>query len=39
MDQTDKLWAALGKAIRGNASTKQVENILGRLNRARTQQR
>lgn len=34
MDQVDKLWVALGKAIRGNASTKQVEGIAARLSRA-----
>lgn len=34
MEQVDKLWAALGRAIRANATTKQVEGIAARLNRA-----
>lgn len=39
MDHIDKLWAAYGKAIRNNASTKQVQAIVVRLDRARQQQR
>lgn len=35
MDSMDKLWIALGKAIRADASTKQVNGIVARLNRAR----
>jgi hypothetical protein len=34
MEQVDKLWAALGKAIRANASTKQINGIAARLTRA-----
>lgn len=35
MDHVDKLWLALGKAIASNASTKQVNGIAARLDRAR----
>lgn len=35
MTNVDKLWKALGKAIAGNASTKQVNGIAAQLNRAR----
>jgi len=35
MDIVDKLWNALGKAIRANASTKQINGIVARLDRAR----
>jgi hypothetical protein len=35
MNNVDKLWAALGKAIRTNASTKQINGITARLDRAR----
>jgi hypothetical protein len=35
MNQVDKLWVALGKAIRAGASTKQVDGIANRLNRLR----
>jgi len=35
MNDVDKIWAALGKAIRNNASTKQVNSIAARLNRVR----
>jgi hypothetical protein len=31
----DKLWIALGKAIRANASTRQVKGIADRLNNLR----
>jgi hypothetical protein len=34
MTAVDKLWAALGKAIAANASTKQVNGIAARLARA-----
>jgi hypothetical protein len=37
MEQADKLWRALGRAIAGNASTKQVAGIIARLDRARAQ--
>jgi hypothetical protein len=35
MNQVDKLWIALGKAIRSGASEKQVNNIASRLNNLR----
>jgi hypothetical protein len=35
MNAVDKLWVALGKAIRSGASTKQVNGIAARLERAR----
>lgn len=35
MSSIDKLWAALGKAIAGGASTRQVNGIVARLNRVR----
>lgn len=38
MDAVDRLWMALGKAIAGGASTKQVDGIAARLNRARGSQ-
>lgn len=35
MNQVDKLWQQLGKAIRAGASNKQVDGIVNRLNRER----
>lgn len=35
MNEVDKLWMALGKAIRNGTSTKQVNGIVSRLERAR----
>jgi hypothetical protein len=35
MDRIDKLWKALGKAIAGNASTKQINGIAAQLDRVR----
>lgn len=39
MSRVDVLWVALGKAIRANASTKQVEGIVAKLSRAQHQRR
>lgn len=35
METIDKMWAALGRAIRSGASEKQVNGIAARLDRAR----
>jgi hypothetical protein len=35
MDPVQRLWIALGKAIRNNASTKQIGGIAARLNNLR----
>lgn len=35
MNRADKLWEALGKAIRAGASTKQVSHIVAQLDRER----
>lgn len=37
MNRVEKLWEALGKAIRSGASTKQVDGIVAQLQRARGQ--
>jgi hypothetical protein len=37
MNRVDKLWNALGKAVRAGASTKQVDHIAAQLDRARGQ--
>jgi hypothetical protein len=38
MTNVDKMWAALGKAVRSGASTKQINGIVARLDRARGRQ-
>lgn len=35
MNEVNRLWAALGKAIRHGASNKQINGIVVQLNRAR----
>ena len=39
MTTIDKAWAALGRAIAGNASTKQVNALAAQLDRVRGSQR
>lgn len=39
MTRTYRLWAAFGRAIAANASTKQINGIVQQLDRARAQSR